>query len=103
MLGILSYGLKHHSRGAAVGLFFIFCISRIVSIAMGLIVFTTFENIARFMVQLIFAYLFFQGMRGAMTFHYLTHPDYPTSVPQPEAARTGTDAVSGAPYSEEGE
>lgn len=103
VLGTLSYGLKHHSRGAAVGLFFVFCISRIVSIAMGLIVFTTFANIARFMVQLIFAYLFFQGIRGAMTFHYLTHPDYPEEASQPELAIAGTDAASGAPSPEEGE
>jgi hypothetical protein len=86
-----------------VGLFFIFCISRIVSIALGLIVFTSFENIARFMVQLIFAYLFFQGVRGAMTFHYLSHPDYSAIEPEPEAAIAGTDAASGAPSPEEGE
>ena len=28
-------------------------------------------------LNLVFAYLFFQGLRGVLTWHYLTHPEYP--------------------------
>ena len=34
--------------------------------------------------HLAFAYLFFQGMRGAFTWHYLTHPVYPPYRPPQE-------------------
>ncbi len=33
-------------------------------------------------LNLVFIYLFFQGLRGVLTWHYLTHPAYP--VPHPE-------------------
>ena len=31
-------------------------------------------------LNLLFAYLFFQGWRGVLTWHYLTHPAYPTGI-----------------------
>ena len=30
-------------------------------------------------LNLVFAYLFFQGLRGVLTWHYLTHPEYPVA------------------------
>ena len=34
-------------------------------------------NLVSAVLNLVFAYLFFQGLRGVLTWHYLTHPDYP--------------------------
>ncbi|MCY4365997.1 MAG: hypothetical protein OXE17_07230 [Chloroflexi bacterium] len=34
-------------------------------------------NPVSLVLNLAFAYLFFQGLRGTLTWHYLTHPDYP--------------------------
>ena len=33
-------------------------------------------------LNLAFAYLFLQGLRGVLTWHYLTHPDYPVLAPE---------------------
>ena len=40
-------------------------------------------NPVSLVLNLVFAYLFFQGLRGVLTWHYLTHPEYP--VPSPES------------------
>jgi hypothetical protein len=64
----LAYGILKRIRAAAVLLFFYFLISRIPLLAMGLI------RLEVLPLQLLFGYLFFQGMRGALTFHHLTHP-----------------------------
>ena len=34
-------------------------------------------NLVSVVLNLVFAYLFFQGLRGVLTWHYLTHPQYP--------------------------
>ena len=34
-------------------------------------------NPVSLVLNLVFAYLFFQGLRGVLTWHYLTHPEYP--------------------------
>ena len=78
LVAYLSYGVLQRRRWAATLLFFYFWISRIPWIAVGLISLQTGPDIARFFVlQVLPAYLFFQGMRGAWTFFYLTHPQYP--------------------------
>jgi hypothetical protein len=64
----LACGVLKRLRAAAVVLFFYFVISRIPLLAMGLM------RLEVLPLQLLFGYLFFQGMRGALTFHYLTHP-----------------------------
>ncbi len=33
-------------------------------------------------LNLVFAYLFFQGFRGVLTWNYLTHPEYPVYAPE---------------------
>ena len=67
----LAYGVLKRTRAAAVLLFAYFVISRIPLLAMGLM------RLEVLPLQLLFGYLFFQGMRGALTFHHLTHP-FPT-------------------------
>ncbi len=37
-------------------------------------------NPVSLVLNLVFAYLFFQGLRGVLTWHYLTHPDYPALI-----------------------
>ena len=37
-------------------------------------------NPVSMVLNLVFAYLFFQGLRGVLTWHYLTHPQYPVSA-----------------------
>ena len=39
-------------------------------------------NPISFVLNLVFAYLFLQGLRGVLTWHYLTHPDYPALEPE---------------------
>jgi hypothetical protein len=82
LVAYLSYGVLQRRRWAATLLFFYFWISRIPWIAVGLISLQSGPDVARFLVvQVLPAYLFFQGTRGAWTFFYLTHPQYPP-VPQ---------------------
>ena len=64
----LAYGILKRLRAAAVLLFLYFLISRIPLLALGLL------RLEVLPLQLLFGYLFFQGMRGALTFHHLTHP-----------------------------
>ena len=88
LMAVLSYGLLQRVRAAAVTLFFYFWISRIPLLALGLISLEEPPDVARFLLQVLVAYLFFQGMRGVLTFHFLTHPDYSAagSPPQKSAA-----------------
>jgi hypothetical protein len=78
LVAFLSYGVLQRRRWAATLLFFYFWISRIPWILVGLISLQSGPDIARFLaLQVLPAYLFLQGMRGAWTFYYLTHPRYP--------------------------
>jgi len=79
IISFLSYGVLRRSKKAATGLFFYFWISRIFWITMGIIGLATIAEIFKFLLwQVLPAYIFFQGLRGAWTYHYLTHPQYPT-------------------------
>ncbi len=87
LIALLSYGVLKKAKLAAVSLFFYFWISRIPLLAVGWISLVEQPDMARFIImQVLPAYLFFQGMRGALTFHFLTHPtstsaDSPTQKP----------------------
>lgn len=95
LVAFLSYGVMQRRRGAATVLFFYFWTSRIPWIAVGLISLQTPPDIARFLLlQLLPAYLFFQGMRGAWTYYYLTHPQYPQTPREVPAARPSADEES---------
>jgi hypothetical protein len=94
LVAYFSYGVLQRRRWAATLLFFYFWISRIAWVVIGQISLQSGPQIAQFLVlHVLPAYLFFQGMRGAWTFSYLTHPQYPDiprqrgpEVPTPEAA-----------------
>ncbi|MFQ6028507.1 MAG: hypothetical protein ACE5Q6_13535 [Dehalococcoidia bacterium] len=88
LLAVLAYGVRKQKRAAAVALLLYFILSKIISYSVGI------GSLTALPLQLIFAYLFFQGMRGALTFYYLTHPEYPTAAPAPEAAIAGSDAAT---------
>ncbi len=82
LLAVLSYGVLKRARLAGVSLFCYFWISRILWLALGFISLEDpLEDVARFLLwDVLPAYLFFQGMRGVLTFHYLTHPPYATAA-----------------------
>ena len=86
LMAVLAYGVLRRVRAAAVLLFFYFLISRIPLLAIGVMKPEVLP------LQLLFGYLFFQGMRGALTFHYLTHPHYLTP-PLPQEREASTDYV----------
>jgi hypothetical protein len=93
LIAFLSYRVMRRGRWAATSLFFYFWTSRIFWMSIGLIRLETWPDIAGFfLVQVLPAYLFFQGMRGAWTFHYLTHPQYsadPKEKVEPSVSSTG--------------
>ena len=81
LMALLSYGVLKRVRLAAVSLFFYFWISRIPLLALGWISLEGPPDLARFLImQVLFAYLFLQGMRGVLTFHFLTHRPYTTAA-----------------------
>ncbi len=84
LVAALAFGVLKRWRPAAALLFFYFAISRIILIAMGLISLQQPPDILRFLLQVVVAYLFFQGIRGTLVFHYLTHPHYPAAAAMPE-------------------
>ena len=87
LMFVLSYGVRKRARVAAVSLFFYFWISRIPLLALGLISLEEPPDVARFLLQVLVAYLFLQGMRGVLTFHFLTHSQPPAAVsPSQESA-----------------
>lgn len=84
LVAYLSYGVLQRRRWAATVLFFYFWISRIPWIMAGLIRLQSGLDIGQFLLlQALPTYLFFQGMRGAWTYFYLTHPQYP-NIPEGE-------------------
>ncbi len=88
LMALLSFGVLKRARLAAVSLFFYFWISRIALLVLGLIPLEEPPDVARFLImQVLFAYLFLQGMRGTLTYHFLTHPPYTTAAsPTQESA-----------------
>jgi hypothetical protein len=76
LLAGLAWGVLKRGRAAAGALFFYFLASNSVAYALG------WGNFTALPVMLLLGYLFFQGMRGACTYHHLTHPRYPGAEPQ---------------------
>lgn len=78
IVALLSYGILRRRKEAATALFFYFWGSRIFWISMGVIGLATLPELLKFLVwQVLPAYFFFQGLRGAWTYYYLTHPPIP--------------------------
>ena len=48
-------------------------------------------NPVSLVLNLVFAYLFFQGLRGVLTWQYLTHPEYPRAARVDEGGTEGED------------
>ena len=74
----LAVGVLRRSRAAAMALLVYQVLSKLA--LFGLAAFGLGPgnlNLVSVVLNLAFAYLFFQGLRGILTWHYLTHPDYP--------------------------
>ncbi len=81
LMAVLSYGVFKRARLAAVSLFLYFWISRIPLLALGWISLEEPPDLARFLImRVLVAYLFLQGMRGVLTFHFLTHLPHTTAA-----------------------
>lgn len=74
----LAVGVLRRSRAAAMALLVYQVVSKLA--LFGLAAFGLGPgnlNLVSVVLNLVFAYLFFQGLRGVLTWRYLTHPDYP--------------------------
>ena len=83
----LAAGVLKRSRAAAALLLFYQVVSKLA--LFGLAAFGLGPgnlNLVSVVLNLAFAYLFFQGLRGVLTWHYLTHPYYPTLSSQDAVA-----------------
>ena len=89
----LAAGVLKRSRGAAVTLLAYQIVSKLA--LFGLAAFGLGPgnlNPVSLVLNLVFAYLFFQGLRGVLTWHYLTHPQNPTMGPtKPQEPLEGSD------------
>lgn len=87
LVAILAIGVLKRSRAAAATLLGYQLLSK--TVLFGLAAFGLGPgnlNLVSLVLNLVFAYLFFQGLRGVLTWHHLTHPRYPTTENYP---RTG--------------
>ena len=86
----LAAGVLKRSRAAAAALLFYQVVSKLA--LFGLAAFGLGPgnlNLVSVVLNLAFAYLFFQGLRGVLTWHYLTHPEYPSLAGQDETVGEG--------------
>ena len=85
LVAALAYGVLKRSRAAAATLLAYQLVSKSILFGLALAGLGPGNlNPVSFVLNLVFAYLFFQGLRGTLTWHYLTHPDYPAYTPQTE-------------------
>ena len=79
LIAILSFGLSRRNKMAAIGLFVYFLLSRVPLLILGFLpAANELDGLMKLVVmQILPAYLFFQGLRGVLTFHNLKHRDYP--------------------------
>lgn len=83
VVAVLALGVLRKNRAAAMALLAYQVVSKLV--LFGLAAFglgpgnLTPESLV---LNLVFAYLFFQGLRGVLTWHYLTRPVWPTFDPE---------------------
>ena len=82
LIAILSFGLSRRNKVAAIGLFGYFLLSRVPLLILGFLPSANeLDGLMRLVVmQILPAYLFFQGLRGVLTFHDLKHRHYPNDV-----------------------
>ncbi len=79
LIAILSFGLSRRNKMAAIGLFVYFLLSRVPLLILGFLpAANELDGLMKLVVmQILPAYLFFQGLRGVLTFHDLKDRDYP--------------------------
>ena len=78
LIAILSFGLSRRNKLGAIGLFVYFSVSRVPLLILGFLpAVNELDDLVRLIVsQVLPAYLFFQGLRGVLTFHVLKRRDY---------------------------
>ena len=83
IMAALSVGVLNRSRWAAAGLLAYHILSKLALFALALFGLApgNLNPYSMTIFLLIPAYLFFQALRGALTWHYLTHPVYPARRP----------------------
>ena len=86
LVAFLSFGLSQRNKLAAIGLFVYFLLSRVPLLILGFLPAANelewsaayLDGLMKLVVmQILPAYLFFQGLRGVLTFHDLKDRDYP--------------------------
>ena len=79
LVAFLSFGLSRRNKLSAIGLFVYFLLSRVPLLVLGFLpAANELDGLMRLLVmQILPAYLFFQGLRGVLTFHDLKDRDYP--------------------------
>ena len=83
LVSALSVGLLRRSRKSAAGLLGYHLVSKAALFGLALLGLGPGNlNPLSLVLNLLFAYLFFQGLRGTLTWHYLTHPEYPGDAGQ---------------------
>ena len=77
LIAILAFGLSRRNKLGAIGLFVYFSCSRVPLLILGFLpAVNELDDLVRLIVsQVLPAYLFFQGLRGVLTFHALKHRD----------------------------
>ena len=82
LLAALAAGVLKRSRRAAAALLAYHLVSKVAlfGLAVGGMGPGSLHPVYLTLNLLIFPYLFFQGLRGALTWHHLTHPAYPTAA-----------------------
>ncbi len=79
LMSALSVGVLRRSRAAAMALLGYHLVSKLALFALAAFGLGPGE-LRAIPFHLVFAYLFFQGMRGVLTWHYLTRPEYPATL-----------------------
>ena len=87
VIAVLAVGVLKRNRAAAVLLLCFFVVVMLTLFGMAAFGFGP-GKLQTLPFHLVFAYLFFQGMRGVLTWHYLTRPGYTAD------AVTNTDTAS---------
>ena len=82
LVAILSFGLSRRNKLAAIFLFGYFFLSRVPLLILGFLpAANELDGLMRLVVmQILPAYLFYQGLRGVLTFYDLKHRDYPNDA-----------------------
>ena len=79
VIAVLAVGVLKRNRAASVLLLCFFVVVMLTLFGMAAFGFGP-GKLQTLPFHLVFAYLFFQGMRGVLTWHYLTRPEYAATL-----------------------